>query len=95
MKKTLWALVIIIIIAGAAYFFLNSPKAQAPAPASTTTVQTQSNAPTSNTVQKPPANVGASGVYDPNARKGSAAECAQCNQYSGAQKGQCLAALNC
>jgi len=95
MKKALWGLVIIIIIGVAAYFIF--APASVPTPGSTATTTTQTSVQTSNspTVQKPPANVGATGVYDTNAPKGSASECAQCDQYSGAQKAQCLVSLNC
>ncbi len=83
---------IIIIIGVGGYFLLQPQDASAPAtPAPSAVVKTS----TTETSQKPPANVGAAGVYDPNAPKGSAAECVQCDQYNGSQKAQCLVALHC
>ena len=96
MKKALFILALLIIIAVGAYFALKPSGAAAPAPAASQSAA--QNAPAAlpeNTVQKPPADTGAGGVYDPNAPHGSAAECAACGQYSGLQKAQCLAALNC
>jgi hypothetical protein len=96
MKKALWILALLIIIGFGAYVVLMPSGAVAPAPAASQTAA--QNAPAqvpADTVQKPPADTGAGGVYDPNAPRGSAAECAACGQYTGSQKAQCLAALNC
>jgi cell division protein FtsN len=95
-SRALWVLAVIIIIAAGAYFVLHpSGTVEAPAPAATVTTQSAAAPAPSDTVQKAPADTGASGVYDSNTPAGSAAECAACGQYTGSQKAQCLAALNC
>ena len=83
---------IVIIVIGA-YFFLSAP-ASAPAPAGATPTPSSTNTP-APTATTPPQNVGAAGVSDPNAPPGSPEECAKCDEYQGAQKAQCLVALNC
>lgn len=93
MGRALWGLAIVIIIGGGIYYFAGTPVTQAPVPAAPQAPAVQTSATT--TPEKPPADVGAGGVYDPNAPQGSSAQCAACGQYSGVQKAQCLAALNC
>jgi len=95
MKKVLLGLALLIIIALGAYVALRPSAATAPAPTAQVNTHAAATPTETNTIQKPPADTGAGGVYDPNAPAGSAAECAACGQYSGSQKAQCLAALNC
>jgi hypothetical protein len=95
MKKLL-LLIVIVIIAVGVYVYLNPPVAQAPVSSASSSQQTQTSAaapaPTSTAL---PSNVGATEDSNPNAPAGTAAECAKCDVYRGAQKAECLVALNC
>jgi len=92
-KKVLILIALIIVIAGAVYVYTSGPTVtNAPTVATSTP---QAAVQTSEATQKPTPDQGAGGVYDPNAPQGTPAQCAECGQYQGAQKAQCLAALNC
>jgi hypothetical protein len=93
--RALFGLVLIIIIGVGAYVVLKPSGAVAPAPAPTATLEKAPVPKSADAAQKPPNDVGASGVYDANAPKGSAEQCAACNQYQGVQKAQCITALQC
>jgi len=92
-KKALILIALIIVIGGAVYVYTSGPTVTNAPTVATTTPQAATQ--TSSTQQKPASDQGAGGVYDSNAPQGTAAQCAECGQYSGAQKAQCLAALNC
>ncbi len=88
--KTLLFIIVIVIIALGAYFYLNQPVVQAPT--QSTSSHAQSPASTSTAI---PPNVGATEISNPNAPPGTPAECAKCDEYQGVQKAECLVALNC
>lgn len=94
MNKKALLIIAIVVIAGGAYLYNNQAT---PASAPSVATSTPQTAPKSSTsvVQKPAADQGAGGVYDSSAPSGTAAQCAACGQYTGAQEAQCLAALNC
>ena len=92
-KKALICIALIIVIGGAVYVYTSGPTVTSAPTVATSTAQTATQ--TSSTTQKPAPDQGAGGVYDSNTPAGSAAQCAECGQYTGAQKAQCLAALNC
>jgi hypothetical protein len=93
MNKKVLILVALIVIGGAVYAYTSEPTVTSAPTVATTTPQAATQ--TSSAEQKPAPDQGAGGVYDPNAPKGTAEQCAACGEYQGVQKAQCLAALNC